>query len=267
VLAIGTAGILVTDAASAQDRARPERIAGKPNLNGIWQALNTANWNIEGHSAEAIDEFWQLGSLAAIPAGQGVVVGGEIPYLPQALARRAENRAGWPAADPETKCYMPGVPRAHYMPYPFQIVQGEGDLLLFSYTYANANRPVHMNPDDHMVAPVDTWMGHSNGSWDGDTLVIEVNSQLPDTWFDRAGNHHSNRMVVTERYTLIDEHVLQYEVTIEDPETFSRPWTIRMPLYRHIEENARLLEFNCVEYAEQLLYGDLITGGPPPGVE
>jgi hypothetical protein len=124
-----------------------------------------------------------------------------------------------------------------------------------------------MNPDDHMVAPVDTWMGHSNGSWDGDTLVIEVNSQLPDTWFDRAGNHHSNRMVVTERYTLIDEHVLQYEVTIEDPETFSRPWTIRMPLYRHIEENARLLEFNCVEYAEQLLYGDLITGGPPPGVE
>jgi hypothetical protein len=110
-------------------------------------------------------------------------------------------------------------------------------------------------------------MGHSNGSWDGDTLVIEVNSQLPDTWFDRAGNHHSNRMVVTERYTLIDEHVLQYEVTIEDPETFSRPWTIRMPLYRHIEENARLLEFNCVEYAEQLLYGDLITGGPPPGVE
>ena len=253
--------------ATAQDRERPDRIAGKPNLNGIWQALNTAHWNLEGHSAEQLEEFWQLGAIAAIPAGQSVVVGGEIPYLPAALEQRAANRAGWPASDPEAKCYMPGIPRATYMPYPFQIVQGEGDLILFSYTYANANRPVYMNEADHQIAPVDTWMGRSNGSWDGDTLVIEVNSNIADTWFDRAGNHHSNRMVVTERYSLIDEHVMQYEATIEDPETFSRPWTIRMPLYRRIEDNARLLEFNCVEYAEQLLYGELITGGPPPGVE
>lgn len=268
---IALCAALVTSAgavpvAVAQDRERPERIAGKPNLNGIWQALNTANWNLEGHSAEPIEEFWQLGSLAAIPAGQSVVVGGEIPYLPEALEQRERNRAGWPAADPETKCYMPGIPRATYMPYPFQIVQGEGDLILFAYTYANANRPVFMNEEDHEIAPVDTWMGHSNGSWDGDTLVIEVNSNLADSWFDRAGNHHSNRMLVTERYTLIDEHVMQYEATIEDPLTFSEPWTIRMPLYRRIEEDARLLEFNCVEYAEQLLYGELITGGPPPGL-
>jgi hypothetical protein len=265
-LAVAAGGLVFTGTASAQDRARPDRIGGKPNFNGIWQALNTANWNIEGHSAEQIEEFWQLGSLAAIPAGQGVVVGGEIPYRPEALAKRDENRAGWPAADPETKCYMPGIPRATYMPYPFQIVQGEGDLMLFSYSFATANRTVHMNPADHEIAPVDTWMGHSNGSWDGDTLVIEVNSNIEDTWFDRAGNHHSYQMVVTERYSLIDEHVMQYEATIEDPLTFTRPWTIRMPLYRHIEENARLLDFNCVEYSEQLLYGELITGGPPPGV-
>lgn len=248
--------------AFAQDRTRPERIAGKPNLNGIWQALNTAHWNIEGHSAEQLEEFWQLGAIAAIPAGQSVVEGGTIPYLPEALAQREENRAGWPATDPEAKCYMPGIPRATYMPYPFQIVQGDSDIILFSYTYANANRPVFMT--DHQIAPVDTWMGRSNGSWDGDTLVIEVNSNIADTWFDRAGNHHSNAMVVTERYTLIDEHVMQYEATIDDPQTFSRPWTISMPLYRRIEDNARLLEFNCVEYSEQLLYGDLITGGPPP---
>jgi hypothetical protein len=246
----------------AQQRERPDRVAGKPNLNGIWQALNTAYWNIEGHSAEQIEEFWQLGAIAAIPAGQSVIVEGTIPYLPGAVAKRDENRAGWPAADPEAKCYMPGIPRATYMPFPFQIVQGDGEIIHFSYTYANANRPVFMN--DHQIAPVDTWMGRSNGSWDGDTLVIEVNSQLPDTWFDRAGNHHSNAMIVTERYSLIDEHVMQYEATIEDPQTFSRPWTIRMPLYRRIEDNARLLEFNCVEYSEQLLYGDLITGGPPP---
>jgi hypothetical protein len=257
---LALAGTIST--ADAQERSRPERIAGKPNLNGIWQALNTAHWNLEGHSAEALEEFWQLGAIAAIPAGQSVVDGGTIPYLPEALAKRDENRAGWPASDPEAKCYMPGIPRATYMPYPFQIVQGDGDVILFSYTYANANRPVFMN--DHQIAPVDTWMGRSNGSWDGDTLVIEVNSNIDQTWLDRAGNHHSYAMLVTERYTLIDEHVMQYEATIEDPLTFSRPWTIRMPLYRDISENARLLEFNCVEFSEELLYGDLMTGGPPP---
>jgi hypothetical protein len=240
---------LLAQPALAQERSRPERIGGKPNLNGIWQAMNEAHWNLEGHSAEALAEFSsKLGAIAAIPAGQSVVVGGEIPYLPEALAKRAQNRAGWPAADPEAKCYMP---------YPFQIVQGEGDQILFSYTFANANRPVFMR--DHQRAPVDLWMGRSNGSWDGDTLVIEVNSNIENTWLDRAGNHHSAAMVVTERYTKVDEHVLQYEATIEDPETFSRPWTIRMPLYRRMESDARLLEFNCVKFSEPLLYGEYMT--------
>ena len=243
----------------AQERDRPARIGGKPNLNGIWQAANEAHWNLEGHSAQALRQFSrQMGAVAAIPAGNSVVVGGTIPYLPEALVKRAENRAGWPASDPEAKCYMPGVPRATYMPYPFQIVQGEGDIILFSYTYANANRPVFMR--DHQRAPVDLWMGRSNGSWDGDTLVIEVNSNIEDTWLDRAGNHHSPAMVVTERYTLVDEHMLQYEATIEDPETFSRPWTIRMPLYRRAEADARLLEFNCVKFSEPLLCGKFEAG-------
>ncbi len=241
----------------AQERERPERIAGKPNLNGIWQALNTAHWNLEGHSAAPLEKFWKLGAIAAIPAGQSVVVGGKIPYLPEALKKREENRAGWPATDPEAKCYMPGIPRATYMPYPFQIVQGEGDTILFSYEFANANRLVYMT--DHKIAPIDLWMGRSNGSWDGDTLVIEVNSNIDQTWLDRAGNHHGAAMIVTERYSLIDEHVMQYEATINDPQTFSRPWTIRVPLYRRVEENARLLEFNCVEFSEELLYGDLMT--------
>jgi hypothetical protein len=243
--------------ALAQERDRPERVGGKPNLNGIWQAANEAHWNLEGHSAEALAGFSNLGAIGAIPAGQSVVVGGDIPYLPEALAKRTENRAGWPASDPEAKCYMPGIPRATYMPYPFQIVQGEGDTILFSYTFANANRPVFMR--DHQRAPVDLWMGRSNGSWDGDTLVIEVNSNIENTWLDRAGNHHSAAMVVLERYTLIDEHLMEYEATIEDPETFSRPWTIRMPLYRRAEADARLLEFNCVKFSEQLLYGEFMS--------
>ena len=241
----------------AQERARPERIAGKPNLNGIWQAANTAHWNLEVHSAASLPEFWALGALAAIPAGQSVVVGDDIPYLPEALTKREQNRAGWPASDPEANCYMPGIPRATYMPYPFQIVQGEGDTIMFAYAYANANRPVYMT--NHEIAPVDLWMGRSNGSWDGDTLVIEVNSNIDQTWLDRAGNHHSAAMIVTERYSLINEYAMQYEATIDDPQTFSRPWTIRMPLYRHMEPNARILEFNCVQFAEELLYGDLMT--------
>ena len=231
---------------------RPERIDGRPNLNGIWQALNTANWNLEGHSAEALDEFWQMGAMAAIPAGQSVVVGGSIPYLPEALERRDENRAAWPQSDPEARCYMPGIPRAHYMPYPFQIVQGNQDIL-FSYEYASSNRVVYMS--DHEQPPLDSWMGRSNGRWEGDTLVVEVIGQNDDTWFDRAGNYHSRQLTVTERFTKIDDGMLQYEATIEDPRVYSRPWQIRMPLYRRVEENARLLEFSCVPYAEQLIYG------------
>ena len=241
-----------------------QRVNGRPNFNGIWQAANTANWNLEAHSAEALEDFWQLGSLAAIPAGRSVVVGGTIPYKPEALARREENRAGWPRTDPEAACYLPGIPRANYMPYPFQIVQGDGDIF-FAYSFANANRTVHF--DDVRTldeVPVDMWMGWSNGSWDGDTLVIETIANDDRTWFDRAGNYHSNAMVVTERFTLLNENHIQYEATIDDPSTFTRPWTITMPLYRHVEENAELLEFKCVEFSENLLYGEYLLEPPAP---
>jgi len=240
-------------APSAAQTANPARIAGKPNLNGIWQAVNTAYWNVEDHSAAGLSQFWQLGAIAAIPAGQSVVEGGTIPYLPAALAKRDENRAGWPKSDPEAKCYMPGIPRATYMPFPFRIVQGDGDIL-FVYEFASANRIVHMS--NHQEPPVDSWMGWSNGRWDGDTLVIEVTGNNDQTWFDRSGNHHGALMKVTERYTLMGDH-LQYEATMEDPETFSRPWKISMPLYRRVEPNVQLLEFKCVEFSEELLYGDL----------
>jgi hypothetical protein len=235
--------------------ANPAKIAGHPNMNGVWQAINSAYWNLEDHSASGLSQFWQLGAIAAIPAGQTVIDGdGKIPYLPAALAKRDENRAGWPKTDPEAKCYMPGIPRATYMPYPFRIVQGDGDIL-FVYEFASANRIVHMSK--HEEPPVDSWMGWSNGHWDGDTLVIEVTGNNDQTWFDRAGNYHGSMLKVTERYTLKDPDHLQYEATIEDPETFSRPWKISMPLYKRIEPNAQLLEFKCVEFSEELLYGDL----------
>jgi hypothetical protein len=249
-------------AAPAQGRgaaaARPDRIAGRPNLNGIYQAINTANWNLEDHSASATS-FWQLGAIFAIPAGQTVITdnNGTIPYTPAGLKKRTENQAGWPKTDPEAKCYMPGLPRAHYMPYPFQIVQGQKDIL-FVYEYATSNRIVHMS--NHTEAPVDSWMGWSNGKWDGDTLVIEAKGFNDQSWFDRAGNHHSEALVVTERFSIAPNtggNILNYTARIEDPKTFTRPWTISMPLYRRVEPNVQLLEYKCVEFSEELLYGDL----------
>jgi hypothetical protein len=239
--------------------ARPAQIAGHPNLNGVWQAIGTAHWNLEDHSAAAAGPanapFWQLGAMFAIPAGQTVIVGGgTIPYTPAGLKKREENMKGWPKSDPEAKCYMAGIPRSTYMPYPFQIVQGQKDIL-FVYEYASSNRIVHM--DKPSEPPVDSWMGWSNGKWDGNTLVIEVTGNNDQTWFDRAGNHHSDALKVTERYTLMGENHINYEATIEDPKTFTKPWQIRMPLYRRMEANAQLLEYKCVEFSEELLYGDL----------
>jgi hypothetical protein len=255
VAALSAAPSFAQAQSAAKPAARPARIAGQPNLNGIWQAMNTANWNLEAHSAQKIEGFYQLGSLAAIPAGQSVVDGdGKIPYKPEALAKRDENRKKWPQNDPEVKCYLPGIPRATYMPYPFQIIQGGGDIL-FAYEYDSANREVYMS--NHQKPPVDTWMGWSNGHWEGDTLVVETTGFNDMTWLDRAGDYHSGSMKVTEKFTLEGENTLRYSATIEDPEVFSRPWTISMPLYRRLEPNAQILEFKCVPFVEELLYKDL----------
>jgi hypothetical protein len=255
IVAAATFSALPSVAQQQTTVERPARIEGQPNLNGVWQAMTTAHWNLEAHSAEKIEGFYRLGSLAAIPAGQSVVDGdGKIPYKPEALAKREENRAGWPESDPETKCYLPGIPRATYMPFPFQIIQGGGNIL-FAYEYNSTNRVVFMS--DHQEPPVDTWMGWSNGRWEGDTLVVETTGFNDSTWFDRAGNYHTNGLKVTERFAPVSENHLQYSATIEDPEVFTRPWTISMPLYRHIAPNAQILEFKCVPFVEELLYKDL----------
>ncbi len=246
--------LVAAPGSQAAAQSTPERIDGRPNLNGVWQAAGAAHWNLEDHSAERLPQFWQLGALAAIPAGLSVIEGGTIPYLPEALAQRDANRAGWPAEDPEAKCYQPGIPRATYMPYPFRIVQGVGDIL-FAYEFASANRVVHMG--ERVDSPIDSYMGWSNGRWDGDTLVVEVTDFNGLTWFDRAGNYHSDALSVTERYTLRGENHIEYSATIDDPNIFSRPWTIRLPLYRRIEDHAQILEFKCVEFAENLLYRHL----------
>jgi hypothetical protein len=253
-----TALLLFLAINTAVAAADAPRLAGKPNLNGIWQVMGSSNWNLEAHSAQRIPSQWELGALFAIPAGRSVVVGGKIPYLPAALEAREKFRAEWPRSDPETSCYLPGIPRATYMPHPFQIVQGNRDILMV-YSYATANRTIFMK--DHQPPPVDTWMGRSHGRWEGDTLVVETTGFNARAHLDRAGNHFSSALKVVERFSMENANVIRYEATLEDPQTYSRPWTIRMPLYKHVEADAELLEFKCVPFVEEMLYKDLEISG------
>jgi hypothetical protein len=236
-------------------------------LNGIWQALNTANYDLQAHTARpamatrtspagpvpAVPVL-ALGAVGSVPAGLSVVEGDEIPYQPWAAERKKENAANWLTADPEIKCYLPGVPRATYMPFPFQIVQNDRSILI-AYEYAGAVRSVSMT--DPGPPPIDSWMGQSVAQWEGDTLVITVTGFNGQAWFDRAGNFAGESLKVVERYTRTGPDHLSYEATIEDPKVFTRPWTISMPLYRRMEKNARLHEFKCVEFVEELMYGHL----------
>jgi hypothetical protein len=252
VAALAIFSLAVRPANGQPPSYKPPRTAdGKPDLNGIWQAINTANWDIQGHTA-APGPMPALGAAFFVPSGLGVVEGEEIPYTPAAAAKKKENAANWLQLDPEVKCYMPGVPRATYMPYPFQIVQSRNNILI-TYQFAGAVRVINM--ESPTKAPADSWMGWSNGHWEGDTLVVDVTSQNEDTWFDRAGNFHSDALHVIERYTPRSPDTLTYEATIEDSKVFSRPWKISMPLYRHVEKNAQLVESKCVEFSEELLYG------------
>jgi hypothetical protein len=254
--------------AAAQD---PATIDGHPNLNGIWQAMSGANWNLEPHSAATNPAAErELGAIGAIPAGLGVVEGGEIPYKPEALERLQRHRDNVIKHDPEAACYLPGIPRATYMDHPFQIIQGDNDDVLMVYSYASANRVIHIGPVE--VPPIDTWMGTSYGEWDGDTLVVTTLAQGPGivklpggemeengvTWLDRAGNYLTPTASVVERFTPMGPNHIQYEATISDPSIYTSEWTIKMPLYRRMEENAQLLEFKCVPFSEVLLYGDLL---------
>jgi hypothetical protein len=229
----------------------PRAWDGHPDLNGIWQALGTANWNLEDHSAEQ-GPVWELGAIAAVPPGMSVVEGGVIPYLPAALQTRKANYDNRRTEDPEAKCYMGGIPRANYMPYPFQIVQSTQGIL-FVYQFATASRLVNMGPP--VKASTDTWMGTNNGRWEGETLVIDVTGLNGLAWLDRAGNWTSDAVHVLERVTPRSAETLMYEATIEDRNVFARPWKIRVPLYRRVEQDAQLLDFKCVEFSEKLIYG------------
>jgi hypothetical protein len=265
--AVGALLALLAMPVSGQAPAyRAPRLAdGRPDFNGIWQALNEANYDIEIHMARPAMALrtgpygplpaaavLALGAVGAVPPGRGVVEGGEIPYRPDVLAKKKQNQENWLTSDPEIKCYLPGVPRATYMPHPFQIVQSTKAIFI-AYQYAGAVRDIYLK--DPGPAPVDSWMGQSVGRWDGDTLVTDVTGFNDQSWFDRSGNFHSDALHVVERYTRISPDVISYEATIEDPKVFTRSWKMSMPLYRRQEPDAQLMDFKCVEFVEELMYG------------
>ena len=234
------AGSPQQETAAAARYDGPRTPEGEPDLNGIWQTLNAASWDIRAHNARD-----------GVPAGLGVVEGSEIPYQPWAAAQQQENYANRLTEDPVRKCYLPGVPRITYMPFPFRILQTP-DHVVITYEYAHAVRIIYTDGSPHPL-PNDFWMGDSRGHWDGDTLVVDTTHFNGLTWFDAAGNFHSDQLHVVERYTPITPYHVDYEVTIEDPEVFTRPWTMRMPLYRRMEEGLQLLDYDCVDFILQAL--------------
>jgi hypothetical protein len=246
----------------------------KPNLNGIWQAFNSANWDILAHEAQAAPRSaLQMGAWGAQPGGLGIVEGNELPYRPEALEKKKQNfenrltvkvandPSRYDSGDTELQCYRPGVPRANYMPFPFQIFQNREQIMIV-YEYKWSVRWIYM--DANSEAPVDSWMGWSNGKWDGDTLVVDVKGFNENTWFDRAGNFHSDQLHVVERWTPSGPNHLLYEATIDDPKVFTRPWKMSFPIYRRLEPNLQLIEFNCVPFVEEMMYNPLGLYRPGP---
>ena len=278
-LAAAVAGAIISatvTGTASQPQGQPDRSAetpdGRPNFNGVWQALNEAHWNLEAHEARSgmVEqqgvypfEFAKvpaapvvaLGAVGGVPGSIGVVEGaGRIPYTPEALQIKQENAANWIDRDPEIKCYLPGIPRAMYMPYPFQIAQSTNKIHM-TFGFSNAARVIHL--DDVTRPPDYTFMGHSVGRWEGNTLVVTVDYFNGKTWLDRAGNFHSEALELTERFTPLSPDSIWYEVTLTDPNTFTEPWSIAMPLYRRLEPGATVLDYPCMEFAEEFMYGHL----------
>jgi hypothetical protein len=229
---------------SSTGNAIPRLSDGKPNLNGYWQAINTANYDIQDHVASK-----------GVPGGQGVVEGNEIPYQPWALEKKKENFKNRALLDSEAKCWLLGVPRITYSGHPFQVFQGTAsDRVTILYEYAHTNRYIYTKNTTHPRGPIEWWMGDSRGHWEGDTLVVDNVHFNDRTWFDEAGNFHSEDLHVVERYTLSDADHIDYEVTIDDPKVFTRPWKMSMVLYRHKEKNFQLLDYECYAFENEQYY-------------
>jgi hypothetical protein len=263
-LALTSALYAATPGTPAPRPPLPRTADGKPDLEGIWQASSTAAAALEDH----IEGYNML-------AGRSVVTGtqapGQIPYLPWAAAKKAQNLASRQKADPLAQCYLPGTPRIMYMEFPFQIFQTSKAVAL-AFEWSLVHRLIDTDGSRH-PADIDTWMGDSRGRWDGDTLVVDVGKFNDKTWFDMAGDFHSDALHVVERYRMTGPDTIQYEATVEDSKVFTKPWTISIPLQRRTDRD-RLFEYNCqadVEEANGAFTREEKTwypgnGTPPPAM-
>jgi len=214
----------------AADKKIPRLSNGKPDFSGIWQTTSAADYDLEPHS-----------NRKDAPPSAGIVEGNFIPYLPKALEQKQKNFAARDSADPALKGYTLGVPRGIYYPEPFQIFQRKQDLLLV-HQFGHSVRTIHTDSTDHPKDPYDWWLGDSRGHWEGDTLVVDVKHFNDKTWFDRAGNFHSDALHVIEKWSFLDPNTIEYKATIEDKNVFSQPWNINVILHRHREKNFQLIE-------------------------
>jgi len=220
LLALFTLGIFSSACGQAPTAELPRTADGKPRLDGIWQALTEANWDVRPHAAGPAP-LAEMGTFSAIHPGLGIIEGGEIPYQPWAAEQQQQNFANRLELDPEGKCFLPGVPRATYLPYPFQILQTPQHVMI-AYQFANAVRTIHMT--DPGPAPADSWMGWSVGRWEGDTLVVRT-TRINWDYFDRQGAPMTTDVVVDERFTVVEDgNRLNYLMTVTDPAILVRPF-------------------------------------------
>ena len=237
LIALTSALFAAPQRAPAPRQPLPRTPDGKPNLQGIWQASSTAAADLQDHAAGN-----------NMLAGRSVVVGGEIPYQPWAAAKKAENFQHRLNADPLRKCYLPGVPRIMYLDFPFQIFQTP-QAIAMTFEWSLDYRLIHTDGTPHFK-DLDAWMGDARGRWEGDTLVVDVRNSNDKTWFDMAGDFHSDALRVVERYRMTGADTIDYEATIEDSKVFTKPWTIRLAFHRRTDRD-RLFEYVCQAEAEE----------------
>jgi hypothetical protein len=211
----------------------PRLADGHPDFSGFWQTTSPADYDLEPHSTRA-----------DAPPGAGVVEGGFIPYKPEALAKRKKNFESRAKDDPRLKCWTLGTPRGIYYPEPFQILQRPRDLTIV-FQFGQSVRTIHTNSTRHRPENEGLWLGDSRGRWEGDTLVVDVADLYDETWLDRSGNFHSDQLHVVERWSYLDGNTIEYKATLEDPQVYTRPWTLSVILYRHREKNFQLIENYC----------------------
>lgn len=232
MLPLASSEAVAADKATASVSKIPRLKSGKPDFSGIWESISGADFDLEPH-ANRVDA----------PPGAGVVAGHYIPYLPKALAQKQKNFANRNTDDPALKGWTLGVPRGIYYPAPFQIFQRDRDLTIVQQ-YGHSVRTIHTNNTQH-PDPENTkewWLGDSRARWEKDTLVVDVTNFNDETWLDRAGNFHSDALHVVERWQFLDANTIEYTAQIEDPNVFSRPWSLSVILHRHREKSFQLIE-------------------------